>query len=514
MRKGRFLCRWRHGMGSMVLATGTAVLWNPVFKQPRRVFLGSFRTVRVWEVDLGHHNDRRSAGARSASSHMPSPFCILAVGLSLSPAHAFVLQWSRGSAEQPQRRHPLMAAATCPLRDALTCPFADSASSDSASAAPPPSSSPPLRFGTVLDDVEKRVLDQAGLSQPIACAVAEASLDTVLRAATDECGSLTVSVNSSSSAGLLLRGELLSARIEATSISGAGLRASRLELSTPRIDFDLPAAQLFQQGPAAVLRAARDLVSTSASGSAASVLSNGLLRPPNLKSAAAVSFDVTLSQDNINRSPVLFQALEALLLELLESGVSAAIGEALGTRGEPGALKVQLERVEAPQGGKLVLVAGAEATQRDGVTRSLTGMRVRCTPRVASNGRLVVLDRPELVSSFEGFGAKVEVGLPFLRAAGVPLPADVALRSLIVDDGALRLRGAATIRPVDYEEIVAAAQQQATDAARGSAGSRGSAWASDAVPVDVGAGGGVVDVDARADGGGTAGAASLPPGRQ
>ena len=68
-------------------------------------------------------------------------------------------------------------------------------------------------------------------------------------------------------------------------------------------------------------------------------------------------------------------------------------------------------------------------------------MRVRTRVRVGEAGRLVVLDSPELLSTFEGFGATLEEGLPFLRGAGIPLPAALTLSALDVDGGAINVRG-------------------------------------------------------------------------
>ena len=160
-------------------------------------------------------------------------------------------------------------------------------------------------------------------------------------------------------------------------------------------------------------------------------------RLPNLAASASARFSLRLTQDDINRSPVLFSALQELLRELLRSGVSAAIGEALPRDSQ--SLRVNLVRVEALAAGRIVLVADAEALQRDGTTVQLRGMRVRTTPRASAGQRLVLLDKPELVSSFEGFGAKLELGLPFLRAAGVPLPDLLSIERLVVDDGALQV---------------------------------------------------------------------------
>lgn len=161
---------------------------------------------------------------------------------------------------------------------------------------------------------------------------------------------------------------------------------------------------------------------------------------------------------------------------------------------------VTLVSVEPPQAGRVVLVADAEALQADGTTLRLSGMRVRCTPKVGSAGRLLVLDRPELLSSFEGFGAKLEVGLPFLRAAGVPLPEDLRLTSLSVDEGAISCDGELTLRPVDYDALLAAvraataapppqASASASQRPRGgggaAAGGPRTSWSSGAVAVDV-----------------------------
>jgi hypothetical protein len=170
------------------------------------------------------------------------------------------------------------------------------------------------------------------------------------------------------------------------------------------------------------------------------------LTPPNLKEATSVGFEVRVTADDITRSPVLFGALQEILRELLRTGVSAAIGETL----PDGTLKVSLVKVEPPANGKIVLVADAEATQRDGSTVRLQGARVRTTPRASVADRLLLLDAPELVSTFEGFGAKVEMGLPFLRAAGIPLPPDVTLSKIVVDEGAIVCTGAVVLRPIDY----------------------------------------------------------------
>lgn len=127
-----------------------------------------------------------------------------------------------------------------------------------------------------------------------------------------------------------------------------------------------------------------------------------------------------------------------MLRELLRTGVSAAIGEALPR--DSSSLQFRLVRVESLAAGRIVLVVDADAVQQDGTGVQLRGMRVRTTPRASAGQRLILLDLPELVSSFEGFGAKLEVGLPFLRAAGIPLPDNVTIERLVVDDGAVKVR--------------------------------------------------------------------------
>lgn len=284
----------------------------------------------------------------------------------------------------------------------------------------------------VIDDLEQRVISQAGMSQPLATAAAEQAIDSIVRATADELGTVSVSINASSSLALLVRGELLSASVRATGVSAVGLRATSVELASESVDLVIPS-------PFTPL-------------------------PPNLKSPAKVRFSVRLTSEDLNSSPVLFGALQEVLRELVRTGVSAAIGEAL-PRDRSG-LVINLVRVEPPTRGRLVLVADAEATQSDGSVVRLQGMRVRTTPRASTAERMVLLDTPELVSSFEGFGAKLEVGLPFLRAAGIPLPRDISITSLTVDDGAIACRGEAVLRPIDYDEIselvsaAAAAQQR------------------------------------------------------
>jgi len=149
--------------------------------------------------------------------------------------------------------------------------------------------------------------------------------------------------------------------------------------------------------------------------------------------------------------------------------------------------------VEAPQAGRLVLVADAEATQADGSVLRLNGMRVRTRPRASVGASLIVLDSPELVSSFEGFGAKVELGLPFLRAAGVPLPPDVSITRLHVDDGAVSIEGTFTLRPIDYDALLAIANAAAQELQQTSASGAQQRRPPEAVAVDVEVTGGADD---------------------
>merc|ERR1712032_1083053 len=67
--------------------------------------------------------------------------------------------------------------------------------------------------------------------------------------------------------------------------------------------------------------------------------------------------------------------------------------------------------------------------------------------------RMLVFDTPELLSSFEGFGARLEVGLPFLRGAGLPLPEALRLSRLQVDDGAVLVEGEVRLDPLDYDDL-------------------------------------------------------------
>ena len=464
------------GRGEGTSSGMCGALRREAFLEPRlRLDVERAPSLSLARSTRGGEDTSTTAGgpARSvlvADSRAGRPDLCVYTMLLLGLAHGFSAAPRHGAPRMMAASSP--SSSSCPL-DALreNCPL-----TGSSSASKPESESTPPTVFDLLDNVEKRLQEAAGTSsdKPLACTAVESTLSSIARSTCDELGSLSVDVSASSSAGLLLRGELLSASVSATSVAAAGLRASRLALSAPAIDFDIPIASIFQRGAPPSLER--------------------LLRPPNLKSPATVSFGVTLTTADITGSPVIFAALQEILRELLNSGVSAAIGEALPR--DRSALVVTLVSVEPPQAGRLVLVADAEATQADGNVVRLSGMRVRCTPIVGSAGRLLVLDRPELLSSFEGFGAKLEVGLPFLRAAGLPLPDDLKLTSLRVDEGAIACDGELTLRPIDYDALLDAVRVATTTApppqAGGGGGAAGGAssgprasWSSEAVAVDV-----------------------------
>jgi len=333
------------------------------------------------------------------------------------------------------------------------------------------------RAEQALDDAEKALLRQAGIDQPLACTAAETAIETLVRSGCDELGSLSVSVNASSSADLLLRGQLMSATVVANSFSAAGFRAASATLTSDGLDVDLGLPTALGMAP----------------------------RPPNLRAPTDVRFSCRLSQDDLNRSPLLFAALQELLRELLRTGVSAAIGAYLPLEGS--SLEFTLRAVETSAGGHLVLVADATGTQADGRTTSLQGMRVQVTPMLSSEGSgkgLLILNAPKLLSTFEGFGARVELGLPFLRAAGVPLPPELGLSRLVVDDLALYVEGSYTLQPIDYQAVLSDLQAFSAAAAAAAAQAeseeeqrrRYAASAPDVVSVEVDA----VDVEASTDG--------------
>ena len=265
------------------------------------------------------------------------------------------------------------AATTCPLGLELPeCPvFGGRTSSlnDTATA-----TATPFDAATAL---ERRVQVALGTSTPLVCEALSAATDTVLRAASEELGSLSVAFNASSSLGLLARGELDSLSIRAAGLSSGGVRVSTLALDAADVRL-VPLNPLEQQ----------------------------LL--PNLARPTELQFSLRFSQDDLNRSPVVFAAIQELLREVLRSGISAAIGEVLPREYEN--IRFDLRRVESLQRGRVVLQADAEATGADGTRTRLEGMRVRTSIRLDRLSNMVLLDSPELISSFEGFGAKIELG--------------------------------------------------------------------------------------------------------
>lgn len=267
-----------------------------------------------------------------------------------------------------------------------------------------------------------------GVDTPLVCSALSLAIESVLTATSEELGSLSVVFNASSSLGLATRGELDSVRVRATGWSSGGLRASEIAIDAADIRL-VPLNPLGQQ-------------------------------LPNLARPAEVCFSLRFSQDDLNRSPVLFALMQELLRELLRSGISAAIGQVLP---RDDSLKIDLTRVEALQNGRVVLQADAEATAADGSVRSLQGMRVRTFVRLSEG--MILLVSPELVSSFEGFGAKVELGLPFLRGAGIPVPAPLRLSELVIDNGGIAVKGLFDLQPIDYDDL-ASALSDLQDAAR------------------------------------------------
>ena len=377
------------------------------------------------------------------------------------------------------RRRMAMAPRMGPILDAILdgCPLTGSKASSTRPNAEPLDLR--ARAEQALDDAEKALLRQAGLDQPLACTAAETAIETLVRSGCDELGSLSVSVNASSSADLLLRGQLMSATVVANSFSAAGFRAASATLTSDGLDVDVGLPTALGMAP----------------------------RPPNLRAPTDVRFSCRLSQDDLNRSPLLFAALQELLRELLRTGVSAAIGAYLPMEGNT--LEFTLRAVETSAGGHLVLVADATGTQADGRMTSLQGMRVQVTPMLSSedSGKgLLILNAPKLLSTFEGFGARVELGLPFLRAAGVPLPPELGLSRLVVDDLALYVEGSYTLQPIDYQAVLndlqafsaaaAQAQAQAQSESEEQQRRRYAASAPDVVSVEVDA----VDVEASSDG--------------
>lgn len=271
----------------------------------------------------------------------------------------------------------------------------------------------------VAERVERSLQQALGISEPIAVTLASRTIEAVVSTVSEELGAIEVSVNASSSARFL-SGEVGGARVAISSVSALGVRASALTLDVASLTLDR--GSLLDTPP----------------------------RPPNLRTALPVAFTIRFTQDDINRSPVLFAALQELLRELLRTGASAAIGEALPRDSE--ALVVNLQQVLVIEDGRVVLVADATSQQPDS-TLTLNGLKVRTSPRISRTGRSLELGSPELVSSFEGFGAKVELGLPFLRGAAIPLPDFLRLKRLQVESGLIRAEGEVVIQPLDYTDL-------------------------------------------------------------
>jgi len=268
-----------------------------------------------------------------------------------------------------------------------------------------------------------------GVERPLGAVAAESAIRTLLTGICDELMTLRVQVSASSSWQMLTLpqkpGSIDSASIGATGVSVGGLRVSSCDLSFPEgisADFGSP----FSNPPTL----------------------------PNLAKTAEATFSVRLSQDDLTRSPILFASLEVLLRELIRTGASEAIGRVLPAE----SLRITLQSIESIRDGRVTLVAVGSTTAEDGSNLTLEGLRVRTRVRVNRVERLIVLQSPELVSTFEGFGARLEVGLPFLRGAGIPLPEGLNIASLEVEDGAISATGTLELRPIDYATILAEVQ--------------------------------------------------------
>lgn len=291
--------------------------------------------------------------------------------------------------------------------------------------------------------MERQAQRALGVDRALGAIAAETAIETAVRAVCDEVGSLEVEVAAESTWQMLTlptkRGSVTAASVRARSVVAGGVRASSAELSFP-------------EGVSVVLG------TPTSSQPAAQPAAFGL---PNLARRTPADFAVRFSQDDLSRSPVLFASLEALLQELLRSGASAAIGSVLPQ--DTAALRITLREVESLRDGRITLVADGTSTRADGSLVSLQGLRVRTAVGVSRVERMVVLSRSELLSTFEGLGARLEVGLPFLRGAGIPLPAGLTLEQLAVLDGAVTARGSVTLEPLDYSALLEQAQQIQAD---------------------------------------------------
>ena len=73
-------------------------------------------------------------------------------------------------------------------------------------------------------------------------------------------------------------------------------------------------------------------------------------------------------------------------------------------------------------------------------------------------GRQLLVEEPKLGghgTGERGF-AKVELGLPFMRGAGIPVPPPLRLSSLVVDNGGIEAQGAVLLQPIDYADLASA----------------------------------------------------------
>lgn len=316
--------------------------------------------------------------------------------------------------------------ASCPL----TRPQSDRESASESATSP---------AGSLAVQLERSAQQLLGVNETLGVVVAKVAIAAALQAICDELQSFDVNVAASNTWQMLTLpqkpGSVTSASISATGVSAGGLRASACELAFPHgisADFGNP----FGTPPTL----------------------------PNLAAQTEARFSVRLSQDDLTRSPILFASLEALLRELIRSGASAAIGRVLPADSD--ALRIRLRSVESLRDGRVTLVADGSTSADDGSTVTLAGLRVRTRVSVSRVERLIVLRSPELLSTFEGLGAKVEVGLPFLRGAGVPLPDGLDVESLRVEDGAITARGTFQLRPIDYQRILDDARAFEQTAAR------------------------------------------------
>ena len=189
----------------------------------------------------------------------------------------------------PGRRSAVTCSALpdCPFK-LPPCPFGSSSSSSSdapADSATGPAPPPPPTAFEAATALEKRVQEALGVDTPLVCSALSLAIESVLTATADELGSLSVVFNASSSLGLATKGELDSVRVRAAGWSSGGLRASEIAIDAS----DIKLVPLEPLNP----------------------MSQQL---PNLAQPAELAFSVRFSQDDLNRSPVLFALLQELTL--------------------------------------------------------------------------------------------------------------------------------------------------------------------------------------------------------